>query len=57
MVLEQYYWNRSTIEFSKHTSDGTKWVASPAATNSLPFNLAPVKAKNSPTNTSAHVNN
>ena len=29
-------------------SEGTKCVASPAATNSLPFSLAPVKAKNSP---------
>lgn len=30
------------------TSEGTKWVARPAAINSLPFNLAPVSAKYSP---------
>lgn len=30
------------------TSRGTKCVANPAATNSLPFSLAPVKAKYSP---------
>lgn len=30
------------------TREGTKCVAIPIATSSLPFNLAPVKAKNSP---------
>ena len=32
----------------KLTAEGTKCVAMPTATSSLPFNLVPVRAKNSP---------
>ena len=52
MVTRQVFETRdhSQTRVLKLTSEGTKWVASPAATNSLPFSLAPVKAKYSPAN-------
>lgn len=39
---------RKASQARELTAEGTKCVAMPIATISLPFNLAPVKAKNSP---------